>query len=88
MVGVFWFWRVFGFVVDLFFVMYFCGFSGYVLYSSFFLVFLSGWLVFVLFLVVFRVWVCCFLGGCWVWVCFVYVCVMCEGLYRVLVYCV
>jgi hypothetical protein len=79
---------VFGFVVDLYFVMYFYGFCVFVLYSSFLLVFLSESLCFVLFLVVFRVWVCCFLGGCLVWVCFVYVCVMCEGLYRVLVYCV
>ena len=33
---------VFGFVVDLYFVLYFFGFSGFVLYSSFFLLFLSG----------------------------------------------
>jgi len=85
LLGVFWLRRGFWFCSCFVFVyVVFVGLCVCVVQFVFGLV----WVEDIVFLVVFRVWLCCFLGGCVVWVCFVYVCVMCEGLYRVLVYCV
>lgn len=68
--------------------MLFLGVFVFLLYRCFFVVIYLGFAFYSLFLEVFLVWLCCFLGGCWFWVCFWYVCVMCEGLYRVVLYCV